>query len=67
MTLDYDVGVDLVPFLYLRYEASVAGCHWLWDVDLGLDADDLLLVVRELAGYVDVVDVTVARDVGEYE
>ena len=67
MPLDYDVSVDFVPLLYLRYESAVAGCHRLWDMDFGLDSDDLLLIIRELARYVDVVYVSLTCNVGEYK
>mgnify|MGYP003297851555 CR=1 FL=1 len=65
--LDYDVCIDLVPLVDFRYETSVASGHRLWNVDLGLDPDDLLLVVRELVRYVDVVDVALTCDVREYQ
>ena len=63
--LDYDVSIDLVPLVDFRYETSVSAGHRLRYVNLGLDPDDLLLVVRELVGYVEVVDVAVTCDVCE--
>lgn len=65
--LDYDVGVDLVPFVDLRHEAAAAGCHWLWDVDLGFYPYYLLRIVYHLVGYVYIVYMAFTRDVCEYE